>query len=300
MLRFKTAFVVNPTAGSGRALRVWNKLECMLRDSGQPYRALFTRCRGDATAIAEKLSADGAELIVGVGGDGTLLEVVNGLDLKRNILGIIPAGTGNGFYRSLNIPGNYRRALLGMGGWEPQRVDIATFNEIRFLNQAGFGFDAALTHFVKNGDHRWPGYSAYVAGFLKELATFDSFSTVATLDNDERLEEESTFIALIANGRYYGGLLCVAPQADIADGALDLLLVRRMNYVETAAVALRAFFKKHLSHSAFNTAPCREVRISTGGDVPVQIDGELIGSLPATVRVLPGALQVLAPRLPGG
>ncbi|NLA05835.1 MAG: acylglycerol kinase family protein, partial [Firmicutes bacterium] len=108
MLPFKTVFIINPTAGRGRAARVWRRLELLLHDARQHFHAYYTRCRNDATAIAEKARALGAELIVGVGGDGTLLEVVNGLDLKKNIFGIIPAGTGNGFYRSLKIPGNQR------------------------------------------------------------------------------------------------------------------------------------------------------------------------------------------------
>ncbi|NMD42645.1 MAG: diacylglycerol kinase family lipid kinase [Firmicutes bacterium] len=297
MIPFKTAFIVNPTAGGGGALRIWRRLEPLLRHSGQAYQVHYTRWRGDATAIAEKARAGGAELIIGVGGDGTMLEVANGLDLEKNILGIIPAGTGNGFYRSLKIPRNCRKALLGMAGWEPRRVDLATFNGIRFLNIAGFGFDAVLTEYVKNENQKLPGYSAYVAGFLKELATFKDFQTVATVDQHNQVEESNTFVAMVANGCYYGGLLCVAPHADITDGELNLLLVRRMNYLETAVVAVRAFLKTHLSHSAFHTVPGRRFTISADGNIPVQIDGELLGSLPATVEVLPGALQVLAPKM---
>lgn len=295
MIPFKTVFIVNPTAGGGGAIRIWRKLEPLLRDAGQAYRVHYTRWRGDATALAEKARSDGAELIVGVGGDGTMLEVANGLDLDKNMLGIIPAGTGNGFYRSLKIPGNCRRALLGMSCWEPRRVDLGVFNGIRFLNIAGFGFDALLTEYVKDEKQKLPGYSAYVVGFLKELATFQDFKTVATVDEHKRIEESNTFVAMVANGSYYGGLLCVAPHAEITDGELNLLLVRKMNYLETAVVAIRAFLKTHLSHSAFNTVSGREFNISADGDIPVQIDGELMGSLPAKVQVLPGALQVLAP-----
>ena len=297
LLPFKTVFIINPTAGRGRAARVWRRLELLLHDARQHFHAYYTRCRNDATAIAEKARALGAELIVGVGGDGTLLEVVNGLDLKKNIFGIIPAGTGNGFYRSLKIPGNQRTVLLKMSGWEPQQVDIGTFNGIRFLNTVGFGFDAVLTQFVKAENQKLPGYSAYVAGFLKELPRFKSFSTVATIDNRKRVEEENTFIALVANGGYYGGQLRIVPHADVADGELDLLLVQRMNCPETSIVAIRAFFRSHLSHRAFFTAPCREVTISAGDDIPVQIDGELLGSLPAKVTVQPGALSILAPSI---
>ncbi len=296
MIPFQTVFIVNPEAGGGRALRVWRKLEPLLRDTGRPYRVHYTRHRGDATNIAEKMRSNGAELIVGVGGDGTLLEVVNGLDLKKNILGIIPAGTGNGFRRSLKIPGNYRKAFLGMPGWEPRRVDIGTFNGIRFLNQAGFGFDAVLTEYVKAEDQKLPGYSAYVAGFLKGVGKFKGFQMqVEDMEDGRTITAEKTFIALVANGPYYGGQLCVAPQADIADGRLNLILIQRMNFAETTVIALRAFLKNHLTHRAVYTAPCREIMLSTAEEVPVQIDGELLGSLPAKIHIHPGALNVLAP-----
>ncbi|HOA36190.1 MAG TPA: diacylglycerol kinase family lipid kinase [Bacillota bacterium] len=296
MIPFKTVFIVNPKAGGGRAMRVWRRMESLLRDAGQSYQLYYTRCRGDATSIAEKARSNGAELIVGVGGDGTLLEVVNGLDLKKNILGIIPAGTGNGFRRSLKIPGNCLKALLEMPRWKPRRVDIGTLNGIRFLNVAGFGFDAKVTQFAKADDQKLPGYSAYVAGFLKELASFSSFPTkVKDMENGKTIAEARTFIALVANGRYYGGQLCIAPHADVTDGQLNLLLVRRMNYVETATLTIRAFFKKHLGHSAIYTSSCREVTISAGENIPVHVDGELMGSLPAKIAIHPGALHVLTP-----
>lgn len=296
MLPFQTAFIVNPGAGGGRAARIWRSLEPLLRSAGQPYRAYCTTRPGDATAIAEKACFKGAELIVAVGGDGTLLEVVNGLDLKKNILGIIPAGTGNGFRRSLGIPGNYRRVLLAMSRWKPRRIDIGIFNGIRYLNMAGFGFDAAIAHFAKDGGGSLPGYAAYVKGFFRELAGFRGFSVMIEKEGGF-IEEAETLMVVVANGRYYGGKLCIAPHACVSDGELNLLLVRGVKNASTISLAARAFMKKHLGHSSVYTVPCRELTINVAGRVPVHIDGELLGSLPAKISVLPGALRVLAPPL---
>lgn len=296
MLPFQTAFIVNPGAGGGRAERIWRSLEPLLRSAGQPCRAYCTTRPGDAGTIAEKVRSKGAELIVAVGGDGTLLEVVNGLDLKKNILGIIPAGTGNGFRRSLGIPGNCRKALLAMSCWEPQPIDIGIFNGIRYLNMAGFGFDAAIARFAKDGGGRLPGYAAYVKGFFSELPGFRGFSVRIEKDGGF-IEEAQTLMVVVANGRYYGGKLCIAPHARLSDGELNLLLVRRVNSASTISLAARAFMKKHLGHSSVYTVPCRELTINAADGVPVHIDGELLGSLPAKIGVLPGALQVLAPPL---
>lgn len=294
MLPFKTAFIVNPAAGGGRALRTWRKLESLLHDAGQSFQVHYTRWRSDATAIAEKARTDSAELIVAVGGDGTLFEVLNGIDLKKNIFGIIPAGTANGFRRSLGMPADCRRALLEMQNWSPRPVDIGMVNDIRFLNVVGLGFDAAVVQFAKADNQKLPGYTAFVVGSFKELATFKPFPAVMTM-NDEKIEEERTFIAMVANGRYYGGQLCIAPQAEVDDGRLDLVTIRRVGYIETTVLGIRAFMKNHLTHRAVQSAPFRELMIDAAAEIPMHIDGELVGSPPARVTVLPGALSVLAP-----
>ena len=294
-LPFKTAFIVNPAAGGGRALRTWRKLETLLHDNGQSFQTHYTRWRSDATAIAKKARSMGAELIVAVGGDGTLFEVLNGLDLKKNIFGVIPAGTANGFRRSLGIPADCRRALLEMAGWSPRPVDIGMVNGLRFLNVIGLGFDAAVAQFAKADDQKLPGYAAFVAGFLKELATFKPFHAAMTMNSDKRICEAKTFIAMVANGRYYGGQLCIAPHAAVDDGQLNLVTIRRVGYIETAVLGIRAFMKNHLSHRAVQTAPFRELTIDANELIPMHVDGELIGSPPARVTVQPGVLSILAP-----
>ncbi len=231
---------------------------------------------------------------MGVGGDGTLLEVVNGLDFKKNIFGIIPAGTGNGFRRSVNIPGNCHQAFLGLSKWEPQRIDLGRINGIYFLNVTGFGFDAAVSKQATVDNKVLYGYPAFVSAAFAKLATFGSFPAMVSHD-DHTVKEEKTFLTAISNGRYYGGQLCIAPQARINDGKLNLLLVRKMNPVTTTVLGLKAFFKKHLGHKGLYSAACEEVTVYADESIPVHIDGEMLGSLPAKITVAPGALQILAP-----
>jgi len=293
-IRYQTAFIINPKAGGGRSLRVWQKLEPLLRMGRGKYRVHYTRYQGDGTNIAAKLRADGAELIVGVGGDGTLQEIVNGIDLKKNIFGIIPAGTGNGFRRSLKIPGNAVRALEGISKWEPRQVDLGMINGYYFLNVVGFGLDAAVAKQACVDSRILRGYPAYVGAFLTKLARFNSFSLTVQCD-DAIMHEENTLLAVISNGCYYGGQLCVAPQARLDDGRLNLSIIRETKYLQTIALVVRAFFRKHLSHGAVNTAPATELGIRAAENIPVHIDGEIKGSLPAKIKVCPGVLTILAP-----
>lgn len=296
IITYKTAFIINPKAGGGKTLRVWRKLEPILQAAGQPYRVYYTRFRGDGTNIAEQVRANGAELIVGIGGDGTLLEVINGLDLKKNIFGIIPAGTGNGFRRSMKISGDWHQAFLGLSLWEPQKIDLGTINGMYFINVVGFGFDAAVARQATVDNKVLKGYPAFVSAAFANLATFGSFPATVNHD-DQTIEEMKTFLAVISNGRFYGGQLCIAPQARLDDGKLDLCIIRKVDPVTTTVLGLKAFFKKHLGHKALYTATCEEVTIHADASIPVHIDGEVLGSLPAKIGVAPGALQILAPQL---
>jgi YegS/Rv2252/BmrU family lipid kinase len=293
-LPYKTAFIINPRAGRGRSLRVWRRLEPLLQEGGLSYSVHQTRFPGDGSTIAEQARSNGAELLVVLGGDGTLLEVVNGLDFKKNIVGIIPGGTGNGFRRSLKIPGDSYQALLGLAVWNPRQIDLGTINGMYFLNVVGFGFDAAVAKLATVDNKVLRGYPAYVTAFLAKLATFGSFPATVTCDK-ETIEEQKTILAVVSNGRYYGGQLCIAPQAKVDDGKLDICLVRKTNYANTTTLAVKAFFKKHLGHNAILTATAKEITINAPESIPVHIDGEILGELPAKISIRPGLLTVLAP-----
>ncbi|MFU8794491.1 MAG: diacylglycerol/lipid kinase family protein [Dethiobacteria bacterium] len=293
-LPYKTAFVVNPAAGGGLAGRVWPVLSAWLDYSGQPYLAYFTRYQGEGITLASHAVSDGAELVVAVGGDGTLREVVNGIDIGKTIFGIIPLGTGNGFRRSCGIPGQWEQALMGLSRWSPRKIDLGIVNNSFFLNVVGIGFDAAVAEIASEKYGNIKGYLAYIAAFLEELKEFDHFSvTIEGVDLSFR--EEKTLLAVVANGRNYGGRFSIAPQASIDDGSLDLLLVRKGNSPETTILAVRALAGRHLGDSAVVTTSGNKFNINTDHDVPVHIDGEVIGSLPVQISVMPAALQILAP-----
>lgn len=281
-------------AGRGRSLRVWRKIEPVLQAAAQPYNVYFTRFPGDGSKIAEQFRAKGAELVVAVGGDGTLQEVVNGLDMKKNILGIIPGGTGNGFRRSLQIPGNCRKALQGLFEWEPRKVDLGMINGMYFLNVVGFGLDAAVAKLACVDNRVLRGYPAYVSAVIAKLFTFRSFPATVNYDGGVR-EEQNTLIAVISNGCYYGGKLCIAPQARLDDGKLDLSIIRKASPVSIVTVILKAFFKKHLGHRALYTVSSTGVEINVPESIPVHVDGEILDLLPARISVSPGVLSVLAP-----
>ncbi len=290
----RTAFVINPVAGSGKAGRIWLKIESALKKSGQQYRAYFTEKAGGGTGLAAHAVSEGAELIVAVGGDGTLREVVNGLDLSRTILGVIPAGTGNGFVRSCGIPLHWSRALKGLSTWKPQPVDLGLISDDYFLNVVGFGFDAAVAAAANTKYDRFNGYFPYLLAFIDQLAELKRFYCKARCDN-LYFEDRHTVVALVANGSFYGGKLCIAPRASIDDGHLDLLLFRRRSIPELFNLGFRVIFRQHYKSGAVLEQRGRKIYLEVPQDIPAHIDGDIVNISSAEIKIRPSALRILAP-----
>jgi diacylglycerol kinase (ATP) len=266
----------------------------MLDQSGQQYRVYFTVGRGDGTVLAAKAVREGAELVVAVGGDGTLYEVVNGIDPDQTVFAVIPLGTGNGFRRSCALPGQWQSVLQGLSSWQPRLIDLGLINGSFFLNVAGIGFDAAVAEMAAEKYKVIKGYPAYVAAFFDELTHFDHFC--ARVDCAEwEIEQQNSLLVMVANGPYYGGGFNIAPQAAIDDGKLDLIIVRKLTNPETTLLAFQAMVGKHLDHSAVIATRIDRVRVEADRQVPVHIDGEVIGKLPVEIDIRPAALQILAP-----
>jgi diacylglycerol kinase (ATP) len=291
---YKTAFIVNPTSGSGHAGKTWPQIAKLLDQSGQHYKVYFTRGSGDGKTLAAKAVKEGAELVVAVGGDGTLFEVVNGIDPDQTVFAVIPLGTGNGFRRSCDLPGQWQAVLQGFSSWQPRRIDLGLINGSFFLNVAGIGFDAAVAVMASEKYKVIKGYPAYVVAFFDELTHFEHFRTRIEYAKWE-IEQQNTLLVVVANGPYYGGGFTIAPQAAIDDGKLDLIIIRKLTTPETTLLAFQAMVGKHLDNSAVIATKIDRFRVEADHQVPVHIDGEVIGKLPVEIGIKPGALQILAP-----
>jgi len=291
---YHTAFVVNPTAGEGKGGRIWLKIESLLKQRGQQYRAYITRNAGDGTGLAARAVEDGAELVVAVGGDGTLRKVVNGLDLQNNVFGIIPAGTGNGFIRSCRIPLNWRKALEGLSTWNPRCIDLGLANDSYFLNMIGLGFDAAVAEKAGNMHRYLKGYAAYAAAIIDQVSTFNRFCCKAWC-NDLFMQDNQTLLAVVANGSYYGGILKIAPHACIDDGQLELCLIRNRSIPELVSLGARILIRKHIDSRAVIKLSGHDIKLQALQRVLMHIDGDVFDASSVEITLKPGALRLLAP-----
>lgn len=219
------AFIVNPTAGTGYALKTMNGLEETLKQKGTKYSVILTEEPGHATRIAADLAArEDVYAVVAVGGDGTAAEVAAGLCETGKPMGIIPAGTGNDFVKSVGIPNDPRKALELLLSHKPVNTDTGTVNGRFFLNVCGTGFDVTVLDYAENEKERHRGLTPYFLGLIKAIFHYRSIQLKIAADHQQL--DGQFLVCSIANGRFIGGGIPICPDADPDDGLLDLVLIR--------------------------------------------------------------------------
>ncbi len=289
--------IVNPVAGRGRAKTVWPRIEQLLVDNGLHYTVSFTAYPGHATQLARRAVDAGHQVVVAVGGDGTLTEVINGLAMSEVRLGLIPVGSGNDFARSLKIPSDdLAQAVKILAEAQSISVDLGRIDGDLFINVAGVGFDAQVARTMSEKAKWLRGSMAYVYALLRSLFTFKPIPVQLTLDGVEYHFE--TILVAVANGRYFGGGMCIAPTAEIDDGYFDVVVLEGLS----VSAFLRAFPKvyrgTHLSHPKVRVFRARQVMLRPGSQVkavPAQAEGNFVGNAPKEFIIMPAACKVLAP-----
>ena len=289
--------ILNPAAGGGRTLRLLPRLVYALRDLDELHHVHVTAAPGEATEVARRFAADRMRLVVAVGGDGTLNEVANGLLAAGPhdvALGVVPAGRGADFARTLGAPRDVAAALVRICGATPRRVDIgrvafADGSSRVFVNVAGLGFDAAVAE--RAAGSRLPGGKApYLRGVAGALLRYRHLR--AAIDADGTCFAGTVLSVIVANGRYFGGGFKIVPEAAIDDGRLDLAILGDVSRVDLIRQVPRVYRGTHVDHPKFTHLPARAIRVETAEPARVQLDGELAGWAPATFTVEAAALRV--------
>ncbi len=292
---FKVLYIVNPVAGGGRGLRTWQVVEKTLAERGLPAEYRLTGKRGEAIALAAEAARGGYDVVVGVGGDGTIQEIVNGLVGADGecpaALGVIPGGTGNDFCKMLGYPQDPLGALRIVLGGQVRRFDLGRANGRYFINIAGVGFDAEVAGFLNQRPKRLPGALMYVYGVLAVLTRFRP--TRLTIDLGDRTLEQKCLLVSVANGPSHAGGMKMCPDAKPDDGMLDLCVVGDVGRLETLVLLPKVFSGRHTLHPKVKLYTAKRVRIHSDAPLFVQADGEIFGRIPADVEIVPGALRVI-------
>lgn len=288
----KVFFVVNPNAGKKRALLLWNGLK---RFIDIPYEFAMTKGPGHATDIAREAVKTGYKKIVAVGGDGTVREVVQALAHSESILGVIPAGTGNDFIRSVGIPREPEKALEIIKNGSVSCIDLLKAGGNFFVNVVGAGLDAEVADAVNKSIRFFNGTITYVAQLIKVL-TFYTPKDV-TIEIDGKTIKRRAWLVSVGNARYYGSGMMICPDARVDDGFLDVCIVNELSKAELLRFLPSVFSGKHKNHPAYEVIKGKKVKIEFTPCAKVHADGDVIGITPVEFSVEPGALKVITSKV---
>jgi YegS/Rv2252/BmrU family lipid kinase len=291
------ALLVNPSAGGGRALRALPAVESELARLGVTFRVERTQSLLHACALATTAAAMG-EVVVPFSGDGVIGAVAGALrDHETAVMGLLPGGRGNDFARVCGIPRDPVAACAVLAGGEVRPVDVGEVTSTTgagriFVGIASLGFDSDANR-IANGAPSRLGPLVYAYGALLALATWRAATFDVVVDRDRHTFAGWTVAA--ANAKAYGGGMFLAPDAELDDGRLDVVLVAPRSRRQFVRCLPMVFKGTHVDLPSVTVLRGAEVRIAADRPFTVYADGDPIGDLPVTIRAIPGALRVLLP-----
>jgi YegS/Rv2252/BmrU family lipid kinase len=286
----RLVLILNPASAGGRALHLLPEVEQELTSLGLQHRVVKTRDMEHAAQAADEAVA-AAEVVVAMGGDG-IVGALAGAVRERGVLGVLPAGRGNDFARELGIPFDAREACRVLATGEVRELDLGEVNGRPFACIASAGFDSEANR-LANEARLVKGNLVYLYAALRALAAWRPTTFTVTLDGEQHSFEGYTVVA--ANSRYYGGGMRVAPEARTDDGLLDVIFIGRNSKLRFLANLPKVFKGTHVEVDGIQSFRAREADISADRAFDVYADGEPVARLPATVRLVPGAMRVIAP-----
>ncbi|MCA1616325.1 MAG: diacylglycerol kinase family lipid kinase [Acidobacteria bacterium] len=308
--------IVNPASAGGATGRAWPRLASVLREHFGAFEAAFTKAAGDGRVIAEGEARAGRGLIIACGGDGTVSEVAGGIIASGAgaALGLLPSGTGGDFRRTLRIPSRDADAAAALRRGRTVMIDAGRVEyrngrgerESRcFVNVASCGMGGEVIRRVKESKSDWlparggrllGGRAAFASASVRAAFAYERPRVRVSLDGGpERTFPLTSFC--VANARYFGGGMKIAPEAKLTDGLFDAVAVGDLGTLSILANSYRLYLGTHLGMKEVSRTLCAraEVRAEVAGKVLLEVDGELTGTLPASFEILPRALRVRVP-----
>ncbi len=288
--------LVNPHSAGGRTLKLLPEVERELQRRDVRYRVVRTESLEHGIGEARQAAEDG-EIPVVMSGDGLVGQVGGALAQTGTPMGILPGGRGNDLGRVLRIPNEPAGAVSVLADGHEREIDVGVVNDRRFLCIASFGFDSVANR-IANEARFVKGNLVYAYAALRTLAAWKPHTFTVTVDG-ERTECFGYSVA-VANSRAYGGGMFVAPNAELDDGLLDVVLTAHTGKLRFLKSLPQVFKGTQIENEEITVLRGAEVEVSADEDFAIYADGEHLADLPATIRVLPRALRVIAPAGPLG
>jgi YegS/Rv2252/BmrU family lipid kinase len=308
MKRLKTQVIVNPESNKGQTRKRWGHIREGIKHFIREFKYEFTDRPLHAIELTRAAIKDGIELVIGVGGDGTMNEIANGFYEDRKIinpeatLGIVPSGTGCDLMRSLKIPLKLKDAMSVITQAPSNAMDVGKvkfrtagggFDERFFLNVADFGVGGEVVHKV-NQRRLERKASSYIRCLVTTMMQYKSKRVRIRVD-DRDLPPGEYLIGAVANGRIFGKGMKIAPNARLDDGLFDFVYVKSMKFLEFCLNGWKLMNGTHLNHPKICLIQSRKIEAIPEDEreiVLLELDGEQLGTLPATFEMVPRSLLI--------
>lgn len=291
----KIFLIVNPAAGKNQGAKALEKAILLLKNKGIQPEVKTSKFSGHAIELAQQFDPSEYDGIVAVGGDGTLFELINGLLKKQENfelpIGQIPVGTGNSFIKDLQIE-SIEDAVEKIVGGNFRKIDVGIFKypegEHYFINLLGTGFVANVAH--RAGRYKALGPLSYVIGVFEEVSRLKAVPVHIIIDG--KVYQRDYIFAEICNSTKTGGNMIMAPDAKIDDGLLDIVLLNNISRLNLLKVFPKIFKGKHVNDSHVETFKGKHIKIVTETPQRLTPDGEVFGSTPIEVSILPHKINM--------
>jgi diacylglycerol kinase (ATP) len=292
MEKKKLTFIINPVSGVLSKDRIISAIDEGIDKARSDYSIEYTSGPGHAVEICNHKIGEGVDIIVAVGGDGSVNEIARTLTDKSVVLGIIPAGSGNGLAHHLKIPVNIKKAIEIINRGKILKIDTGSINDVFFVSIAGIGFDGIVAREYAKNKRR--GFLTYLKVVTEEYVNYRPRKYTIEV-NGESLKRRALFISF-ANSDQFGYGASIAPSASVDDGLLDVIIMKKPTIIEVPILASLLYWNKIDLSRQFEIIKAKELVVKTRRKRWVNIDGEpLKMKKKLNVKIHPQSLNIIVP-----
>lgn len=290
----KVKFIINPSSGRQTVERKIDQLIKLLLDDGYLVAKYYTEKKNDAMNETIKTCGDYFDIIIVSGGDGTVNEVAKGIAMSPNKvpLAIMASGTVNDFANYMDIPKNVNEFFEMIKNENIIDIDLGKVNDDYFVNVAAGGLLTNVGYQVQPEVKAILGRMAYYLEGIKEIASQNIEPIQVYIKSEEFTCDDEVLLFLISNSSSIGGFKNLAPDADVVDGLLDVLIIEKSSTADLATIFLNILSGEHINHPNVKYFKTKSIFIDSKEDIPIDIDGEYGGKLPAHFQVISKGLKI--------